>query len=104
MSRGAKGIVLALAVVVAAVFVGSALAGSGPSCGVYCKKGASVQKNVGGVSGSAKKSGSPTTTSGGQLPFTGLDLGFIGLAGVLLVVAGLGLHRMTRKPPEPPAA
>ena len=36
--------------------------------------------------------------------FTGLDLGFIALAGLVLVLAGVGLHRVTRKPSEPPAA
>jgi hypothetical protein len=104
MSRGAKGIVLVVAVVAAAVFAASALAGSGPVCGVYCPKGTSVQKQVGGALASAQKSGTPTSTSGGQLPFTGLDLGFIALAGVVLVATGFGLHRASRKPSAPPEA
>ena len=93
---------LALALVVASLFAASAFAGgNGTLCKVYCKKGTSVQKQVDG--------GSPFTpptspSSGGQLPFTGLDLGIIALAGVLLVFAGFGLHRVTRKPPGPPAA
>jgi hypothetical protein len=38
-----------------------------------------------------------TTSSDGNgvLPFTGLDLGFIGLVGVGLVAVGLGLRRLT---------
>ena len=32
---------------------------------------------------------------GGALPFTGLDLGFIGLAGVALLAGGFGLRRLT---------
>jgi hypothetical protein len=91
---------LLLTLVAAATFAASAFAGSnGTLCKVYCKKGTSVQKQTG--------KGTPTggdASTGGTLPFTGLDLGFIALAGVVLVFAGLGLHRLTRKPPEPPAA
>jgi hypothetical protein len=93
--------VLALALVVASVFAASALAsGNGTLCKVYCKKGSSVQQQVN--SGSAFTP--PSSDASGTLPFTGLDLGVIALAGVLLVIAGFGLHRVTRKPPEPPAA
>jgi hypothetical protein len=99
MSRSNKGIVLALALVVASMFAASALAGgNGTLCKVYCKKGTSVQKQV--VQGADKP---PSSSGGGQLPFTGLDLGLIALAGVALVFAGFGLQRVTRKPPEPPA-
>jgi hypothetical protein len=99
MNRRRTGTMLVLALVAAAIFAASAFAGSnGTLCKVYCKKGTSVQKQTG--------KGTPTggdANSGGTLPFTGLDLGFIALAGVVLVFAGVGLHRLTRKPPEPPA-
>jgi hypothetical protein len=97
MSRRGKGTVLALALMVASLFAASAFAGgNGTLCKVYCKKGTSVQKQV----GSPAPFTPPTSpSSGGQLPFTGLDLGLIALAGVVLVLAGVGLHRATRKPP-----
>ncbi len=100
MSRSKKGIVLALALAAASVFAASALAAgsNGTLCKVYCKKGTSVVKQV----DQAQLDSAATSSSGGQLPFTGLDLGFVALAGVLLVVAGFGLQRATRKPPEQP--
>jgi hypothetical protein len=36
------------------------------------------------------------STSGSQLPFTGLDVGLIAGAGALLVLFGLGMSRLTR--------
>ena len=34
--------------------------------------------------------------SGGELPFTGLDLGLVALAGGSLLVLGFGMRRLTR--------
>jgi ABC-type Fe3+-siderophore transport system permease subunit len=100
MRRTHRGIVLTLALAAASVFAASAFAaGNGTLCKVYCKKGTSVVKQVNHAQVDAA---SHTATSGGQLPFTGLDLGFVALAGVLLVVAGFGLQRATRKPPAQP--
>jgi hypothetical protein len=99
MGRSRKGIVLALVLVVASVFAASALAaGNGTLCKVYCKKGTSVVKQVDSV----HVEGATASGGSGQLPFTGLDLGVVALAGVLLIVAGFGLQRATRKSPEPP--
>ena len=96
MSKRGKWTVLAVALVAASVFAASAFAGGdGTLCKVYCKKGTDVQKQV--ASGAAFTP--PSSDGGGDLPFTGLDLGFIALAGVLLVASGFGLHRVTRKPP-----
>jgi hypothetical protein len=104
MNRRMKCTVFALALVAAAVFATSALAqGSGTLCKVYCNKGHFVQKQVSGSAPFTPPDGGGSG-GGGQLPFTGLDLGFIALAGVLLVLAGVGLHRATRKPPESPVA
>jgi hypothetical protein len=36
--------------------------------------------------------------SGGKLPFTGLDLGLVVIAGGVLLVLGLGIRRFTRPP------
>ncbi|MFZ0342014.1 MAG: hypothetical protein WAL31_06735 [Gaiellaceae bacterium] len=101
MSRSRKGIVLTLALAAASVFAASALAGNGTMCKVYCKKGTSVVKQV-NVKQVDSAQVDAATASGGQLPFTGLDLGFVALAGVLLIVAGFGLQRATRKSPQPP--
>ena len=89
---------MTLALAAASVFAASALAAgsNGTMCKVYCKKGTSVVKQVDTAQVDA------ASASGGQLPFTGLDLGFVALAGVLLIVAGFGLQRATRKSPKPP--
>jgi hypothetical protein len=42
-----------------------------------------------------------TSTGNSQLPFTGFDLGLMLAGGVVLLGAGLGLARLTRRPPEP---
>lgn len=34
----------------------------------------------------------------GSLPFTGLDIGLIGIAGGVLLLFGLGMRRLTRSP------
>ena len=36
------------------------------------------------------------TDAGGKLPFTGLDLGLLGVAGGALMALGLGMRRLTR--------
>jgi hypothetical protein len=36
------------------------------------------------------------TTTSGELPFTGLDLGLLGVAGASLLLMGAGMRRMTR--------
>jgi hypothetical protein len=38
------------------------------------------------------------TDSGGSLPFTGLDLAMLAVAGGVLVAAGFGMRRLTRSP------
>jgi len=48
-------------------------------------------------SSGVKESKTPTATSGGTLPFTGLDLGVAFGAGALLVAGGFGLRRLGRK-------
>ncbi len=41
---------------------------------------------------------STASSSSGQLPFTGLDLAFVGVAGIALVGLGVGLRRAARSP------
>lgn len=55
----------------------------------------------GGVLGAVNNSGgnAPTqvrATSGGSLPFTGLDIGLLALGGGALVGVGVGLRRLAR--------
>lgn len=103
-----KVISTAIAVVFVSVFATPVLAaGNSSSTGTYDKTSAKVQKVVGAKHTKKTKSvkkptvslttTKPTTTS--TLPFTGLDLGFIVAAGVVLVVLGVSLRRLSRTPP-----
>jgi hypothetical protein len=59
-----------------------------------------VQSDVAGTNntGTNGNNSANTTrsTSGSQLPFTGLDVGLIAGAGALLVLLGVGMSRLTR--------
>ncbi len=50
-----------------------------------------VQSDVAGNDANTTRS-----TSGSQLPFTGLDVGLIAGAGAVLVLLGFGMSRLTR--------
>ena len=80
--------------VVALAIVGGALAsGNGASKGVYGTPPGKVQAVVKGAHatlGSKAK-------SGGSLPFTGLDLGVMVGAGLVLLTIGVSLRRLSRK-------
>jgi hypothetical protein len=79
-----KGLLLFLAVAVTALVFSSAALANSTTCahGASCNKG-----NLGG----------PTSSSGGTLPLTGLDLaGVAGVAGLLLV-SGVTLQRVSRR-------
>jgi len=78
-------VVLALAVAPAAL----AASGSGATTEGYGGQ-STIQQTLGG------SSGTPPTTSG-ALPFTGVDLGVIIAAGVVLLVMGVGLRRVSRR-------
>ena len=67
----------------------------------YEDQGGQIQAQIqgGGPSdGGGTTPVSATTDSGGSLPFTGLDVALLVGAGGLLVVAGLGMRRLTRSP------
>jgi hypothetical protein len=53
-----------------------------------------AQVDNGGPGGSTPVS----ADSGGTLPFTGLDLAILAVAGGVLVAAGFGMRRLTRSP------
>jgi hypothetical protein len=95
---------IALAVVAAAIcLVPAALADATHS--VYGGTGQKTQQNLGKsttvphVEVKAAKSSATQTTAkptSGNLPFTGMDLGFVGLAGVALAGMGYSLRRLAR--------
>lgn len=90
---------LVIAVVLTAVFASSALAaGNSSAKSAYGNKGTKIQAVVAKAPKHAIL-GVKTTVKGTTLPFTGVDLGFVAGAGVLLVGMGLGFRRVTRKPP-----
>jgi hypothetical protein len=102
--------IVMIAVVLTAVFASSALAaGNSSAKAAYGKTGAKVQAAIASKPKHAavkkvvpaKKSGilGASATASQTLPFTGLDLGFVAGAGIVLVGMGLSLRRVTRKPP-----
>ncbi len=100
------GATFAAALLVAALASSAAaLASSSPAGDVYHKAGTTIQHSLGAL----KPPKAPTTTTtptsttssapAQQLPFTGLDLGLVVAAGLVLVALGFSLRRLTRKPP-----
>lgn len=91
MTRTKLTAVLAALVLGALLVAGTALAGGTPS---------GYQSNANGTEGIVHKSvTSPTSTKTvGTLPFTGLDLGLAAGGAAVLVLAGLSLRRVGRRP------
>ena len=56
--------------------------------GGYIEEGPSIVDRTGGDP--------PGDDGSGELPFTGLDLGLLGVAGASLLLVGFGMRRMTR--------
>jgi len=69
-----------------------------PAAGAATGSGATTSQYSGqsGVQGALGETASAPSTSG-TLPFTGIDLGVIVLAGVVLVVMGVSLRRFARR-------
>jgi hypothetical protein len=98
-----------VAVVLTAVFASTALAaGNSSSTSAYGSKASKVQAVLAAKT-TVKKPAKAThvsapkkvaVKSAATLPFTGLDLGFIAGAGVVLLGMGLSLRRVTRKAPQ----
>lgn len=88
----------------ALVFAASALAaGNGPTKSVYEHHAKQVQGLVVGKVANTKAAPNVLKAAvvkpSGSLPFTGLDLGFLSAAGVVLLGMGVSLRRVTRKQP-----
>ena len=82
--------VLTLALTAPAAFAQSSQDG-------YIQEGPSVVDRTGGGPDSPV-SESGTSPSGDELPFTGLDLGLVAVAGASLMLLGFGMRRLTRSP------
>ena len=50
------------------------------------------------ATGSGTGSGTASADDGTSLPFTGLDVGLLAIAGTALVAVGVGTRRLTRRP------
>ncbi len=89
-------LLLSLALAAPAAFAQSSQEGyiqEGPS--IVDRTGGDDQPGTGTGSGTGADTDTRTTTSG-ELPFTGLDLGLLGVAGASLLLMGAGMRRMTR--------
>ena len=59
--------------------------------------GGTVAGDAGGNVAAARNA-DPAADEGGNLPFTGADLGLVAAAGAFLLAFGLGMRRLTRSP------
>ena len=90
-------IAVLVAAVVALAASSAAFAGNGSTAGTYDKTGTKIQKTLGSKKKQTHAPGAKVkkvTT----LPFTGFDLAFVVIGGVVLVATGVSLRRVTRKP------
>ena len=77
-----------------AVLIGAALAFSAP---VASAATSPVQQGYSTTAGVVQTEvNSPKEQSSDELPFTGLDVGLVGLAGAMLLGAGFGIRRLSR--------
>lgn len=70
---------------------------AGSSVGTYGGNGSAV---AGVASGDDPGSGTGATSSSGSLPFTGLDVGLIAGGGLVLLLMGIGMARITPARPS----
>jgi hypothetical protein len=96
--------IIATLMLTVALSVGVATVASGQTVEGYTDQAGQIQTQVqggttgSGTDGSGVAGTTQTTDSGGSLPFTGLDLALLALAGGALVVLGLGMRSLTRAP------
>ena len=85
-------------VVVALAFVAAAVPAYGQSAvsDAYGGHGGGILGAVNSGGGNGSPPAQVETTSGGSLPFTGLDLGLLAVGGIVLVGVGVGLRRVAR--------
>jgi hypothetical protein len=85
---------LLLALVLCLAFATTAFGQS--SVDGYNDIGGQVQSGVGGSGTGTPPAATTADTSSGSLPFTGLDVALFAGAGGLLLLAGVGMRRLTR--------
>jgi hypothetical protein len=103
---------VSLLAIVAVAFVfalgGTAVAQDSPTTDTYGGVLGNEVDNSGSSEGSPSnvvsneagaQAGAPAGADTGSLPFTGLELGLVVLAGIGLVALGLAMRRTTRRPP-----
>jgi hypothetical protein len=94
--------IIATLMLIMALSVGVATVASAQTVEGYTDQAGQIQTQVqGGTDGSGGSGVAGTTQtadSGGSLPFTGLDLALLALAGGALVVLGLGMRSLTKAP------
>lgn len=92
-----------LATLILTLAVGAPAAFAQSSQDGYIQEGPSVVDQTSGndPDDGSDSGGDPNSTSsvaGDELPFTGLDLGLVAVAGASLMVLGVGMRRLTRAP------
>ena len=96
-----KGFFVVCIAALSLLVAGSALAGNSPSKAVYNSAPSKDQQVLGSTTKPrTKPTSKPVATTRvktGTLPFTGLDLGVFVGAGIVLVLAGASLRRVSRK-------
>ena len=107
--KGRKLGLIVVAMILALAVVGPAYAQDSSIDG-YNTESSSIQEDVdsggtgftaAGDSGDSGGTGGGSADDGGSLPFTGLDLGLIGIGGAALLATGFGMRRMIRGGQEP---
>ena len=90
-----KRLALITVVVALALFTAAPAFGATAVTEAFGGEGGGVLGAVGG-GGIGSPPAQVVETSGGSLPFTGLDLGLLALGGFALVGVGVGLRRLSR--------
>jgi hypothetical protein len=89
--------------VLAACFVlalgGTALAQDNPTTDAYGGVLGNEVENSGDTTANVQQVGGESSSPGGTLPFTGMQVGIVALVGIGLVSLGFAMRRGTRRPP-----
>lgn len=93
MKNSLRNLVVLGALLVLSLVLAAPAANAQSSRDGYVEPGPATLNQVGG--GGQQQ---PQAQSGGELPFTGLDVGLIAIAGVSLVLMGFAMRRLTRAP------
>ncbi len=100
MENSRKTLTAFVATFLLALAIASPAAFAQSSQDAYIQEGPAVVDRT-DDSGNGENGGSPSGSTGAsteELPFTGLDLGLIAVAGASLMLLGFGMRRLTRAP------